>query len=275
MLRYRILTAIILIPLFLLLLFKLTPPAFCMATGIVVLFCAWEWSALMGLTRFYALIYPAILFILLILFVLLPIPIFQFIAAASVWWLFAALLVFCYPTLSDAWGNSKVIRGLMGFLVLIPCWLAINYLRNLGQHADQGVDIVLFLFVLIWGADSGAYFVGKKWGKTKLAPAVSPGKSWQGLLGAIVTCIVITLMALVWSHTPYQQWLWVLLVVMITVIFSVVGDLFESMLKRRENLKDSGKLLPGHGGVLDRIDSLTAAAPIFTMGIWFLGKVVH
>jgi phosphatidate cytidylyltransferase len=269
MLKYRILTAIILIPLFLLLLFKLPAGWFCFVTGVVVVLGAWEWSSLMGVKRFaYKLIYPLLMAAILFAAMWLYIP--NVIIAASVWWLFGLLLVAIYPKASISWGEGVLARGLMGVMVLVPCWLAINFIRNI---PDNGISILLFLFVIIWGADTGAYFAGRFWGKHKLAPAVSPGKTWQGVMGALVITLIITCGALIWIAAPYKMWFGVCLTTIITVLFSIVGDLFESMLKRKENLKDSGHLLPGHGGILDRIDSLTAAAPIFLFGALFLQKI--
>ncbi len=158
----------------------------------------------------------------------------------------------------------------MGLMVLIPCWLAINFIRNI---PESGIYILLYLFVLIWGADSGAYFAGKLWGKTKIAPKVSPGKTWEGLGGALIVTLIITLGTLYGVHTPYRLWAFVCLITVVTILFSVAGDLFESMLKRNAGLKDSGRLLPGHGGILDRIDSLTAAAPVFLFSTDLMQKI--
>ena len=129
----------------------------------------------------------------------------------------------------------------------------------------------MYVFLLVWGADSGAYFVGRKFGKKKLAPFVSPNKSVEGLYGGIATTIVIMLVVQYFylNLTPFQIILFLILSI-ITVFASVLGDLFESMIKRRAGIKDSGRVLPGHGGVLDRIDSLLAAAPIFATGIYIL-----
>lgn len=256
----RILTALVLIPIFVLLLFFLSPMAFFVLTGIIIVYAAWEWALLMGVKKIkYRLIYPAIIFLLLIYSVnhfYMP----GVLAVTFAWWLLALLLICFYPRLSSIWGKSIIIRGFMGVMVLIPSWMAINFIRNI---YDIGIYVLLFLFVLIWGADSGAYFVGKWCGKTKLAPHVSPGKTWQGLWGAFVVGLVITITVLYFIKVPYKNWLPACVIATITVLFSVVGDLFESMLKRNEGLKDSGQLLPGHGGILDRIDSLTAAAPVF------------
>lgn len=130
---------------------------------------------------------------------------------------------------------------------------------------------LMYLFLLVWGADSGAYFVGRKFGKRKLAPTVSPNKSVEGLYGGIITTILVMLVVQYnyLNLTLIQQILFLILS-LITVFGSVLGDLFESMIKRRAGIKDSGRVLPGHGGVLDRIDSLLVAAPIFATGMYIL-----
>ena len=129
----------------------------------------------------------------------------------------------------------------------------------------------MYLFLLVWGADSGAYFVGRKFGKKKLAPNVSPNKSVEGLYGGILTSMVIVVaVASLYLDMTWPELCLFLILSVITVFSSVLGDLFESMIKRRAGIKDSGRILPGHGGVLDRIDSLLAAAPIFATGIYVL-----
>lgn len=266
MLKQRILTAIVLIPIMLAAVFYLPAPAFCVFTAAIALGGAWEWTHLMqlrkGTHRWFYLILVTLIFIYALF-----IPVKAIFIAAFVWWLYAALLVIYYSRASWLWNKSVFLRGLMGLFILVPCWAAINYIRN---QAD-GLYGLLFLFVLIWGADSAAYFVGKKWGTKKLAPRVSPGKSWQGLLGALFFAILIAVITLWLGKVPFPIWPWAILLSLITVLFSVLGDLFESMMKREAGLKDSGKLLPGHGGLLDRIDSLTAAAPIFVLGALLLG----
>jgi len=129
----------------------------------------------------------------------------------------------------------------------------------------------MYLFLLVWGADSGAYFVGRKFGKKKLAPNVSPNKSIEGLYGGILTSMLIVVaVASLYLDMTWPELCLFLILSVITVFSSVLGDLFESMIKRRAGIKDSGRILPGHGGVLDRIDSLLAAAPIFATGIYVL-----
>jgi phosphatidate cytidylyltransferase len=267
MLKYRVLTALILIPIFIALVLKLSPIAFCIFTGAMILWGAWEWSALMGLQKKSAR-FLYVFSVLALLVGTFELPLMQILYVAFVWWLVALVLVLIYPKTSAKWGKNWVITSLMGFLVLIPCWLAINYIRN----APDGISMLLYVFILIWGADTGAYFAGRKWGKNKLAPAVSPGKTWEGLTGALVTTLFIAAGALFLAKVPYKEWFIGMTLAVITVLFSVLGDLFESMLKRNTGLKDSGTLLPGHGGLLDRIDSLTAAAPIFALGATQIGK---
>ncbi|MHB1947615.1 MAG: phosphatidate cytidylyltransferase [Gammaproteobacteria bacterium] len=270
MLKHRIITAIILIPIFIALVLFLPPLWFAVMTGLAVLWGAYEWSAFMGIKKLpLRVLYPILM--LLFLEAALIVPVVYILETAAIWWLIAFFLVLFYPRLSGIWGKSLVIRGIMGVLVLAPCWLAINFIRD---H-ESGAYTLLFLFVLIWGADTGAYFAGKKWGKNKLAPAVSPGKTWQGLGGAIAVTMVIVLVTLYATKVPHPVWFAAMVLSMVTVLVSVLGDLFESMLKRNVGLKDSGRLLPGHGGMLDRIDSLTAAAPIFALGALLLGKFFH
>lgn len=266
MLKQRIITALVLIPLFLAVLFYAPPREFLLFTALVTLAGAWEWSRLAGIKRA-AGRFLYLLLILLLGFNAIFVPLHYILIAGGVWWPLAFALVLLYPRFSKRWSRGFVWRSLMGIFVLIPCWVAINYIRN----QEDGIYALLFLFVLIWGADTAAYFVGKKWGRVPLARRVSPGKTVQGAIGALVFTFLITLGALVLCHTPYAVWPWGVLLSMLTVVFSMVGDLFESALKRQAGVKDSGNLLPGHGGIMDRIDSLTAAAPVFALGAWFLG----
>lgn len=264
MIKYRILTGIILIPLFIFLLFYLPPLWFCVVTGCIVILGAWEWSYFLGVKKFLpSLIYPVIIF--WCLYIAFLIPVLYLLYASLLFWLIALLLVLFYPRSSGFWGKSYLIRGIMGVLVLIPCWLALNFIRN----AENGIAILLYIFILIWVADSAAFFVGKKWGKHKMIPNVSPGKSFEGLLGALIAVCLLVIITLSVLQIPSSVWISAFVLSIATFLFSVLGDLFESMLKRNVDLKDSSRLLPGHGGILDRIDSLTAAAPIFTLGaIW-------
>lgn len=258
MLKHRIITVIFLLPIFVLLLFYLSPAGFTSLVTGIMLWAAWEWTFLIGLKRISArFLY---LFLLIVVgFLILFVSVGLLFSVVFLWWCFATLLVILYPRGSSFWGKGLIWRGLMGFLVLIPCWAALIILRSM----EAGVYNLIFLFILIWSADTAAYFIGKQWGKNKLAPLVSPGKTWQGSFGGLFVSLLIALFIFWMIKLPLVLLPYAILVVVVTVIFSIVGDLFESMLKRQAGIKDSGRLLPGHGGLLDRIDSLTAAAPVF------------
>lgn len=269
MLRKRIVTAIFLIPLTLVVLIYLPPVSFFILTGFITLCAAWEWTNLMEIknasNRF---IYVVLMVFMLLLATLISISSILFLTL--IWWLLASLCILFYPQGSDWWKRGFFWRGLMGMMVLVPCWVAINFIR----YREMGITTLVFLLVLVCGADSVAYFIGRKWGKHRLIPSVSPGKSWEGLAGALVYAVVITCITLWAFHVPGQLTIYIILLSLVTVIFSVIGDLFESMLKRQAGLKDSSNLLPGHGGLLDRMDSLTAALPIFAFGANLLGSYI-
>lgn len=269
MLKHRIITAAILIPLFLALLFFATPPAFCIITGLVCLAAAWEWAGLSGFqTPVGRTLYLLAMASVFMIVVFSPIPLILLIA--FVWWLVALVMILVFPHGENRLKKAVFARALMGMFVLPPCWAAINQMRN----EPGGIYVLTFLFVLIWGADTAAYFAGKYFGKRRLLPAVSPGKTWEGLTGAIVFTFLLTLAAVWFGGTPKPFWSWIFGLCMMTMFASVLGDLFESLMKRVAGTKDSGTLLPGHGGLLDRIDSLTAAAPVFALGAFLLGQWV-
>jgi phosphatidate cytidylyltransferase len=169
-----------------------------------------------------------------------------------------------YPAGSDFWRRNTFARAVAGLLVIVPMWLGVALI-----HADPGPAYVLVLMLLVWGADTGAYFAGRAFGRHKLAPHVSPGKSWEGVAGGMAMTVAVAAMASWLLHPMMGAPLFILLS-LVTVAFSILGDLQESMFKRIVDLKDSGGLLPGHGGVLDRIDSLTAASPVFALGVAWL-----
>ena len=183
-------------------------------------------------------------------------------AASTLTWIVSVHWVKSYPEY-DGWYNASLY--VVG-LVLITA--AITAIFNVWESSPWWL---MYLFLLVWGADSGAYFVGRKLGLRKLAPSVSPNKSIEGLLGGIVTvAIIIVIVQTVYLNLTLSQHILFLILSIVTVFSSVQGDLFESMIKRRAGIKDSGRILPGHGGVLDRIDSLLAAAPIFAAGLYVL-----
>ncbi len=266
-LRQRIITALVLAPLVIVAVLFLPTALFALMLAAVVGLAAGEWARLAGLpSRQTQQAYVAlVVFSLLLVWFLLQQQqgLVLLLVAALAWWLVAATWVIRYPASTVAWTTAVWRRGAIGFLVLIPAWAALVALHG---HGEQGPRLILLLMLLIWGADSGAYFAGRKWGKDKLAPQVSPGKSWQGLWGGLATAVLVAVLftSLLSIHVEHQ--LYFIAICIVTIIFSVLGDLVESMFKRDAGVKDSGNLLPGHGGVLDRIDSLTAAAPVFALG---------
>jgi phosphatidate cytidylyltransferase len=190
-------------------------------------------------------------------------PVQPVLYASAIWWLLALVLVISYPKLDKYWGNMPVIMAL-GIVALVPGFTALTELK---QFPDSSYLICL-LFFLIWGADIGAYFSGRAFGKAKLAPRVSPGKSWAGFVGGVITSVAIAVAMSYWLGRPS-------LTELSGVVFlagcagiamvSVLGDLSISMFKRHRDIKDSSSLLPGHGGFLDRIDSLLSASPVFVL----------
>lgn len=182
-------------------------------------------------------------------------------AASILTWVLSIYWVLNYPDYDQWYNHSMLVIG--GVLICA----AVTAIFALWEFSPWWL---MYLFLLVWGADSGAYFVGRKFGMRKLAPEVSPNKSIEGLLGGVLTAtLIIVVVEVVFLDLTWWQHLIFLLISILAVLASVLGDLFESMIKRRAGIKDSGRVLPGHGGVLDRIDSLLAAAPIFAVGLYF------
>lgn len=265
MLRQRIITGTILAVLTLLVIFFTPFVVFSALSTLLILFAAFEFSRLIGLKKNIArLTYVIMIALFTFLFWLLPIK--PVLWLTLLWWCLACLLIVTYPKTAFLWGKRTEMKAVMGVLALIPAWLAVNAIRGM-QH---GSLILFLLLLLVWSADIGAYFIGKYLGKHHLLPKVSPKKTIEGLFGGLgLSLLIITIVGLI-AKSSISEWATMILLTTITVLFSVAGDLFESMLKREMGIKDSGNYLPGHGGLLDRIDSLTAAAPLFLLGLWLI-----
>jgi phosphatidate cytidylyltransferase len=281
LLKQRIITALILAPAAISAIFYLPINYFAILLMAIIGIGSWEWARFMGLVDTvqrlgYVVVTSAII---ATLWFLLPVDetwlvitgvqheITSILWLSVLWWLFAAFLMFLYPKSSSFWANNKFIIAIFGWLTLVPTWLAFMVLRTNNHFLDefQGAQLLMYLFMLVWSADVGAYFVGKSLGKRKLMPNVSPGKTIEGFLGGVVCASILTVIvgfSLQWSSDKFMT---ALMVTLLITSISVLGDLTESMFKRQAGVKDSGTILPGHGGILDRIDSLTATAPVFAL----------
>ena len=245
--------------------------------GILIGLGAWEWSRMAGFLN------PMVraIYVLLVLAGLVAVYLYchlgdapsremvqPFLGVACLWWSFALLWVKSYPDSAIFWRNIAM-RCLMGFLILVPAWIASVYLLSF----PQGGILVVVMVIVVAAADIGAYFAGKRFGEHKLADQVSPAKTWEGFWGGVVACALLALLLfyLLPDHAAHIGLVSVVAVIITTGLASVVGDLTVSMVKRESGVKDSGSLLPGHGGVLDRLDSLSAAAPVYTLGLLLAG----
>jgi phosphatidate cytidylyltransferase len=277
-LKQRIITALILAPLALFAILYLPLFSFQIMIALVMGLGAWEWSSMSGMTRAFTKSAYAILVVVicLVLSFMLPTDLIWYqgqlnslytyiLSLAAIWWVVSLAMIIAYPSYSSAWYTSKVLRGIFGFFTLIPTWVAVITLRTSLYDIDPyyGASLIFYVLGIVWAADIGAFFVGVKFGKHKLRPEVSPGKTLEGLMGGVfASSAIIAFAAMHYQVDPSRIWLHIL-VGALTVGVSALGDLNESMFKRCAGIKDSGKLLPGHGGIMDRIDSLTAAFPVF------------
>ena len=239
-----------------------------------VLVGAWEWSALAGWpSAGQRIVYcAASMLVLLGAAWLLQSQggAWAVLLAGLMWWLVALAWVVRYQQgqTVDAM-NYALVRLLVGWLILVPSWAAVVQLHSVPA---LGPWMVMYLLFLIATADSAAYFVGRRLGKHRLASNVSPGKSLEGVAGALVATTIFAIVAgLAFGFVPLPGFV---VVSLATVSVSILGDLSESVFKRRAGMKDSGSIVPGHGGILDRIDSYTAAAPIFVLGCFWQGSVL-
>ncbi len=274
MLKTRVITALLLLVAFLAALFWLPPPAWAVFAGALVVPAAWEWGKLIRLPRLacglYVLVVAAACAALLGLVQAEPRPGAVLLQpgglraavylGASLFWMLVVPLWLWRSWLPEA----RWLAALTGLLVLVPTWLALVELRDLGPA------LLLLLMSVAWISDSAAYFAGRRFGRHKLAPSISPGKTWEGVAGAV---LAVSVYAALWSYAWQAYFPQVLksmrfgafgmlLFLWLLTAIGIYGDLFESALKRRAGVKDSGTLLPGHGGVLDRIDALTSVLPV-------------
>lgn len=287
MLKHRIITALVLAPATIASIFYLPLPYFSALMLAVMGIGAWEWGPLMGFANIrrrlaFVIVTSILIATLWYYFPLLELwisssnlqkPIIYILWLAVAWWLLSATLTFLYPRYSKFWSSHRSIRGVFGWLTLVPTWLAFIVIRSSEYQTDSyhGAQLIMFLFLMVWSADIGAYFVGKAFGKNKLMPNVSPGKTMEGFIGGVVVACVLVTVAGITMNWQLEQFSLVIPITILITTVSVLGDLNESMFKRQAGIKDSGSILPGHGGILDRIDSLTATAPIYALCYALIG----
>jgi phosphatidate cytidylyltransferase len=259
MLKTRIITAVIALIILGVVLFAIPAGLAEAVIAILVVAAAWEWSAFLGTSpgAVRAIFVVAIAAAIGGLYGLLPQYSVVTLQVAFVWWFSAFLWILFYPT-----PIPRAVRWVAGALVLVPLFVALIELYRIGP------EVLLFALLIVWAADAGAFFAGKRFGRVKLAPGISPGKTWEGVFGGLLLVAVLATGAAVWLHIRIGVLLPFCLAV---AALSIVGDLTVSMFKRTAGLKDSGRLFPGHGGILDRVDSVAAAAPLFALGVGWLG----
>lgn len=257
--KQRVITAIVALTLLSLVLFVAPPMATKLVLAALLLAGAWEWSAFLrpssaGVRYGYVLLSGVLIALFALPFDALQEPL---LLMALAWWFCAFAWTFFYPTRVPAF-----VAWLGGLLTIVPLYTALMMLYETSAY------LLLFLLLLVWLADSGAFAAGKLLGRVKLAPKISPGKTWEGVVGGLLAVSALVLLRANWDDIDIAVYLPFCLAV---AVLSVVGDLTVSMFKRSVGFKDSGTLFPGHGGVLDRIDSIAAAAPLFVIGSRWLG----
>ncbi|MFP5383433.1 MAG: phosphatidate cytidylyltransferase [Gammaproteobacteria bacterium] len=269
MLWQRVLTALALLPLILGAIFFLSTPWFAVVMAVAVLVAGNEWGRMAPVN--------GKAFLLLLTLSMAAVFLAEQVApgvapllfwCATAFWLVALVLVTRYPGLRT-WAHRPALMYAIGLLLLLPAWYAVVFLQSTVFHVG-GNDVrgllLLGAFLIVWGADVGAYFAGRAFGRRKLAVHVSPGKSVEGAVGGLaLTQLLAFALAMSLGFSAGATAL-LLLLVLVSTGASILGDLFESLVKREAGVKDSGTLLPGHGGMLDRIDSVTCAMPVFALG---------
>jgi phosphatidate cytidylyltransferase len=269
--KQRILTALILTPLAIAAVLLLPTAGFMVLVAALLLLGLWEWTRLVGLETRAARAAVLLLHAALLAWLAWrgwP-GIFPWIALlGAAWWLLAALWLRRMEFGRDDTPFNRGLKLAIGALLVVPAWCAAALLHGDGAN---GPAWTLYAVLLVWAADSGAWFVGSRVGGRKLAPTISPGKTWAGLWGGLGTVVLVSLAAIPVFGLGWNQAPLLVAASLLTGIASVVGDLFESIIKRHAGAKDSGHLVPGHGGVLDRIDSVVAALPVFAIAKAWLG----
>ena len=282
MTKTRLLAALIMAPIAILSVLLVPTPILAALSALLFLAALWEWLKLAGiddtLARTTLLLLNLALMVALVWgsrstqggsFALLQLVV----VIGVVWWLLAMIWLKHYHFASDHDGHGRAFKLAAGTLAVVPAWCALGLIHASQPNGHRWLLLALFL---VWAADTGAYFAGrmfagKLFGSRKLAPRISPNKTIEGLLGGLLLALVVAMLGAPLAGATVGQLPAIALVALASVGFSVIGDLFESLLKRHIGVKDSGDLIPGHGGVLDRVDSVLAALPVFALGKIWLG----
>ncbi len=276
MLKQRVLTALVLAPLIVALVFLTDTLIFAVLIGAIFLAGLWEWTRMSGMRNrpLRALLLLAYAIVMVLLWGMVRSPWWWLPSLTGiVWWLCAALWLRNMRFAAVITRAHTTLKLLAGLLVVIPAWCAVVALHGgpVAHAPPNSAWWVIFFAGIVVAADSGAYFAGTRFGGRKLAPTISPGKTWAGVYGAL-TCAAVIGLAGGWiAHASPLLVLGVIALSLVTVVFSIIGDLFESLIKRHAGVKDSGALFPGHGGLFDRMDSIVAALPVFVLGKALLG----
>ncbi len=284
MFKQRVITALVLAPLALAAVFYLPPAGFAIFLVSAFTVAAWEWAGFCGWHHAAGKSAFSALLVLLYSAVCLVTPaalhwpvqtnytVQTLLWLGVIWWLLAVLLVISFRSSQQWWAKSQGLKALMGVLTLLPSFTAILLVRqvNYEQSTFTGAWLICLMLGLVWAADIGGYVIGKPFGRHKLMPDVSPGKTLEGFGGGLLFVLLLVTAVAAGQSWPEQTLLWFGAAVVLTLL-SVFGDLSESMFKRVAGLKDSGSIFPGHGGMLDRIDSLTATAPLFAIFVALFG----
>jgi phosphatidate cytidylyltransferase len=264
MLKTRVITAVVLLAVLLPITFFAPVGAFAALIAVVVIFAAWEWARLLKLGGVGPIVYAVVAGVALIASTRLGLGYKPLYEMAAIFWVLAGPFALLRKPVLAA-GPWRAFLLFAGVITFVACWHALVAARSVG------VAFVLSLLLVVWLADIGAYFAGKALGRHKLAPSISPGKTWEGAVGGwLAVMIVGSLAAITLVFMPtlftalvqHSGWARALASLTVLTVFSVIGDLFESLMKRQAGVKDSSGLLPGHGGVLDRIDALLPVLPI-------------
>lgn len=267
MLKARVFTALLLVIGLLAALFILPVDGTKIILAVIAVLAGWEWAGLMKIDRAGRFFYCVLILISCWVVYVPAVTVFPRIwgLAAVFWLLIAPFWLFRHWSIRS---NDLLGYG-MGWLLIIPTWAAMAYLH------ERSPWLLLAAMAMVWVADSAAYFAGRALGRRKLAPTISPGKTWEGAAGALLGVMVyggILLGVAGDAASGFPVWPWGPALLFLLTAISIVGDLFESLIKRQAEVKDSGQLLPGHGGILDRIDSLTSTLPVVALVVWWLAK---